>query len=752
MSMRIGSTAGRLVLVTAAAALAGTALLVPASASAGFAATGPSDDTLMFHGNAARTGWSSHEGGLTPQAVSGPNFGPVWNSPQFDSVTLGSTTYEPHLYASPLYADGVPITAGVYKGSSFGVVFAATSTGWVYAVKAFGAGSATNVNAGTILWRTRLGQPSSKLDGGVTVGVLGTPVIDRNVRPARLYVTTDVTDAGGRNWKVFALDLGTGSVLPGWPVTINDTTLAPINRNGPTTFEPASAMSQRGALTLSADGKNLYVPFGAYGAGGAGWMVTLDTSKPALASAFAGAPTTVAFANGGMWGSGGPAVDSAGTVYETTGNSPAGSSNAPNVWGNSLLAWKPGTPLALSGTYSPWNHCQMDQYDTDLGGDSPTVVDLDPATTSTPHLIVFGGKQGNAYLLDRDHLPGRLDHRPLCSTDSSTDTSLLPPGNQPQFSKPGPLSIFAPYSEDANNTNFAKSRTTSAAYTGAHGTTYVVIAGSTKKAVGDITPIPPSVVRLKIVTSPGKPAYLAVDCEDTTLSIKLAGAPIVTSGGTANPIVWVLDSNVFRSDSLRGAGVPHPILYALDASTLKVLWHSTPDQLQVSGKYNQPTVAHDTVFVGTDRIQAFGLRTAGSVMTIDDAVQGSGPGQFQYNGPGWFHCTTGCITGSYNGTVSGTDAAGESATIIFTGTQVKFYTDQRSNRGIAAVSIDAGAETNVDMYAAADAGDVLIWTSPSLTTGTHTFKIRNSGAHNTASTGTRIAVDRIAVDRLDVVS
>jgi hypothetical protein len=719
----------------AAAADAGALQLAAAS----------SQDTPTFHGDAARTGWNSHETRLTPANVSGGLFGPQWNSPQFDSVTIGTNTYEPHMYASPLYVDSVPITAGTYAGSTFGVVFAATSTGYVYAVKAFDAGAATGVPAGTILWRTRLGQPSSTLDGGVTVGVLSTPVIDQSVSPPRLYVTSDVTGGDGRNWKVFALNLGSGGVLSGWPLTINDSTLAPINGNGPTTFEPAGAMSQRGALNLSPDGRYLYVPFGAYGDGGAGWMVSVDTRAPALASAFAGAPTTVAFANGGMWGSGGAAVDGAGDVLDTTGNSPEDSGDDPNVWGNSLLRWGSGSPLRLTGTYSPWNHCQMDRYDTDLGGGSPVVFDLDPATTSTPHLVAFGGKQGNAYLVDRAHLPGRLDQRPPCGTDASADASLLPPANQPQFGTRGPLNIFAPYSEDANNTNFAKSRTTPAYFRNAAGTSYLVIAGSTKLAVGDINPIPPSVIRLKVVTAAGQPAYLAVDGKDTTLSFKLAGTPIVTSNGTANPIIWVTDANVYRTDSLRGSAVPHPVLYALDALTMRVLWHSTPDQLQVGGKYNQPTVARGTVFVGTDRIQAFGSQGT-SVTTVDDAVRGTGRNQFSYTGAGgWFHCSTACIAGSYNGTVSGTDAAGDAATIAFTGTRIRLYTAVRDNRGFAAVSVDGRPETMVDMYAPADAGNVLVYTSPALTAGAHTLKVRDTGVRDPAGTGTRIAIDRVEI-------
>jgi outer membrane protein assembly factor BamB len=85
------------------------------------------------------------------------------------------------------------------------------------------------------------------------------------------------------------------------------------------------------------------------------------------------------------------------------------------------------------------------------------------------------------------------------------------------------------------------------------------------------------------------------------------GSPIVTSNGPDNPIVWVLDANVYRSDPLIGGNVNHPVLYALDGNSLSLLWNSSSDQLNVGGKYNHAVVAHGTVLVGTDRIQAFGL-------------------------------------------------------------------------------------------------------------------------------------------------
>ena len=82
-----------------------------------------------------------------------------------------------------------------------------------------------------------------------------------------------------------------------------------------------------------------------------------------------------------------------------------------------------------------------------------------------------------------------------------------------------------------------------------------------------------------------------------------------TSNGSLNPVLWILVGNVLRSQSLVSASCPHPILYALDPLTMKILWQSTPSQLNVGGKYNTPAIARGVVFIGTDRIQAFGVNS-----------------------------------------------------------------------------------------------------------------------------------------------
>jgi hypothetical protein len=563
-------------------------------------------DTLTFHGDRARTGWNASESALSPATVTAQSFRWLWDSEPLDTATIGGIDYPPRVYASPLYVDDVPISGGDHAGTTASVVVVATSNAWVYAVNACDPGvSGAEVRSGAILWRTRLGTPAvvAKLDGGVPLGVLGTPFIDLAGTPPRIYVASASAERG---WQVFALDLGDGQVLPGWPITIDDAALAPLNRNGPATFREAARMSQRGALNLAPGGGTLYVPFGSYDDGGPGWLVAVDTVRARLRSAFSGAPSSDPIANGGIWGPGGPAVDANGRVFATTGNAPDGSGPAPGVWGSSLLAWSPD--LRLAGTYSPFNYCQLDAADADLGGSSPLLVPGDDASgTAGPPLVVFGGKQGNVYLLDRDRLPGRTDSRPPCSADSSTDGSFLPPGPQPQFGARGPLNVFGPYTDRYGSVDYAKMRTTPAFFQEASGDRDLFVAGSTKAAADSPVSVAPGLVKLRIAGPPSAPPYLAIVGATVTTTFVNPGSPLVTSAGDAGAIVWVLDENAPRSAALLGPNAPQPVLHAFDAATLTPLWQSPPRLLRAGGKYGSPTVAHGFVFVATDRVQAFGL-------------------------------------------------------------------------------------------------------------------------------------------------
>jgi outer membrane protein assembly factor BamB len=150
-------------------------------------------------------------------------------------------------------------------------------------------------------------------------------------------------------------------------------------------------------------------------------------------------------------------------------------------------------------------------------------------------------------------------------------------------------------------------RSTPAYFQAADGARVLFVAGSTRSAEDSTEAVPPGLARLRVVTSPGEPAYLALDATADEVAFLSPGSPVVTSNTTADALVWVLDANLPRSQPLVGSNLPHPVLYALDAATLGVVWRSAPEQLGVGGKYATPAIAHGVVYVGTDRIQAFGL-------------------------------------------------------------------------------------------------------------------------------------------------
>jgi hypothetical protein len=559
---------------------------------------------IGFHGDAIRSGWNHRETTLRPELIRDGTFGKRWDSPQFDAFK-GSPG---RAYASPLYVEGVKVTGGPYAGRVLDAVFVATSNADVYAVNALADGDA---RAGAVIWKRHLGDPGDSIDE-LRVGVLGTPVVDLKAQPPRLYVAADVqapASEGGTAWRVFALDLRDGSVLAGWPVLLNASTVVPVNQNGPAAFLEPGRLSQRGGLVTSPDGRLVYVPFGGYYGGSVGWLLAIDTVNPRVASSFSSSPEMLGRANGGIWASGGPSVDSQGNVWAVTGNSP------PNLlertWGVSVLRWAPGLPLRLTGTYTPWNHCQLDTGDIDLCGSGVSLLP-DVRGTSTPRMAVVGGKQGNVYLIDRDHLPGSLDSRPACNyrspTDSPPDGSLWDPAaSRPYYhgGSPGPLNVFGPYSEDDGWALKAKARSTPAVFQADDGTVYVVVTGSTK-APDLVTPIAPSLARLRVVTpAPGRPAYLEIEAYEPTLIFQSPGTPVISSNGGKDAIAWIVEPNVSRLDSLVTA--PAATLHAVDVMKMKALWSSKPGDLFPGAKYYHPVVARGQVIVATDRVSGFGV-------------------------------------------------------------------------------------------------------------------------------------------------
>ncbi|MCD9879953.1 RICIN domain-containing protein [Streptomyces guryensis] len=145
------------------------------------------------------------------------------------------------------------------------------------------------------------------------------------------------------------------------------------------------------------------------------------------------------------------------------------------------------------------------------------------------------------------------------------------------------------------------------------------------------------------------------------------------------------------------------------------------------------TKSGNTMF--TDSVEYLNLgNTPNNVDDADTSVAYTGS---------WGH--TSGETGPYAGTNSYSKAAGDTATLSFVGTGITLHAVTGPNHGIVGVSVDGGAESLVDEYSAARTGDVSIWTSPRLASGTHTIRVRVTGDQRSAATDHYGVVDRFEI-------
>jgi hypothetical protein len=149
-----------------------------------------------------------------------------------------------------------------------------------------------------------------------------------------------------------------------------------------------------------------------------GWLVGLPIDNPASVMAWAAA-TDAGTHGGAIWGVAGIASDGT-NPFVTTGNT----WNTGGSWsgGEAVIRFQPG-PIFSSDPADYWvpaNWFNLDIGDLDLGGSGPLLVDVPGGTPS--HLIVVLGKDGYAYLLDRDNLGG-LSSPPVAS-EQVTDAEI----------------------------------------------------------------------------------------------------------------------------------------------------------------------------------------------------------------------------------------------------------------------------------------------------------------------------------------
>ena len=134
--------------------------------------------------------------------------------------------------------------------------------------------------------------------------------------------------------------------------------------------------------------------------------------------------------------------------------------------------------------------------------------------------------------------------------------------------------------------------------------------------------------------------------------------------------------------------------------------------------------------------------TVNGVTTIENGVTGHGLNQFTYTGT-WGHATSNLEAA---GTNSHSSMPGDTATLRFVGTRIRFYGVVASNHGTASLAVDGGEPATIDQYAPERVQGGLAWESPVLPRGEHTFVLTVLGDANPASRYIWVNVDRVEVD------
>lgn len=320
--------------------LVAVAVAVLAVATAGAVAAAPAWTT--YRHDAARSG-------IDPDSA----------SPVTPSQAWQTTPLDGELYAQPLV---------------FGAnVYVATENDTVYAL---------NASTGSVVWSEHLATPEPSTDApcgdiSPSIGITSTPVIDPTTN--RIYAVGAVSASGAIQHELFALDLGTGQPISGFPINVDP----PFPAGG----SPVNQLQRTG---LALDGGRILIGYG--GNDGDcktywGWLVSAPTDGTTNVTAF---QADASHHEGAIWAAGNaPPVDAAGNTYVATGNGSGDTSTDPDFGDAVVKLNASASPLDW---WAPPNWQSLDSSDADLGSSMPTLL---------PGGYLFqSGKDRNGYVVN----------------------------------------------------------------------------------------------------------------------------------------------------------------------------------------------------------------------------------------------------------------------------------------------------------------------------------------------------------------
>jgi hypothetical protein len=502
-----------------------------------------------YHNDPARTGQNVQETLLTPENVMATTFGKLYTVP-----------VDGYVFAEPLYLPGVNIGGGTHN-----VLYVVTGHDSVYALDADTGALYAQVSLIPSGGRTVLPADIAVdcTDQVPEIGITGTPVIDPV--SGTLYVVAKAIVAGHAYQYLHALDTGTLAEKFGGPVNIQASVpgTGENSKNGVVPFNVLQE-NQRPALLL--ENGHVILTFGSHCDLDPwhGWVMSYGAATLAQEAVF---NTTPNGSEAGIWMSGGgPAADTAGDIFFSTGN---GTWDGSTDFGDSILklGGPSGGTFAVLDYFTPFNQASLEINDNDVA--SGGVVPL-PSLPSGQQLLGLVGKVGTLFVLDRNNLGKYCPLlTPACTTSDPQIVAEIPNATSGTWGSP--------------------------AYW--NGNLYWGGANSALKAYA-------------FNTQTG-----GVSATPTSQSYTVFGypspSPSISANGNSAGVVWALDDSQYNSICTNGANCQ--ILYAYDAGNLAHLLYNSGQAAgnrDVPGsavKFATPAVANGKVYVGSQyAVSAFG--------------------------------------------------------------------------------------------------------------------------------------------------
>ncbi|HEY3971918.1 MAG TPA: hypothetical protein VGM18_02880 [Candidatus Sulfotelmatobacter sp.] len=518
---RLPKLSGRI--LVAALAFASSLAVVPQAVAQVNVLTNKNDNS--------RTGQNIGETLLTNANVNSTQFGKLF-----------AFNVDGYVSAQPLYMSALSI-----NGATHNVVFVATQHDSLYAIDA---------DTGVQLWQASFINPAA----GITtvpisvqgcsetaiseVGILSTPVIDPTTGTIYVTAKTAETTSGVTTYyyRLHALDITTGLEKFGGPVSITgkigNLSLIILHQ------------FQRPGLLLS--NGTIYLGFGSNGCDltARGWLFAYNATTLQQEAVMTTQPDQ-SYGSSIWQGSVGPAADSTGNVFLSTGNGLFNySTGFPDIGDSVLELSSSGNAFTVESYFTPYNQAYMAANDYDMGSAGVTILPTQ-SNSSTPDLLVTSDKMGDIFLLNRDALGG------YNAANNDQAVQYFPTALGQYYGNP----LYW------NNTVYFL------------GHLDYLKAYSLTNGLLSTTPVAQSVSKL------------------TTI-----GLPSISANGSSNGIVWLA----------RNAGGT-TLLSAYDAVHLYLLYDSGMaaggrDSLGTVEHYATPTVANGKVYAGTvTQLVAYGL-------------------------------------------------------------------------------------------------------------------------------------------------